>query len=52
MEVEDIAPWVLCVKCGQVEASRWANLASSFVWEEEAMERFQLRSVTVNLKKI
>ena len=26
--VEEISPWVLCAKCGQVEAS-------SFVWEEE-----------------
>ena len=49
--VEEISPWVLCAKCEQVEASRRANSASTFIWEEEAMERFSLRRVTVNLKK-
>ena len=49
--LEEISLWVLCAKCGQVEASRRANSASSFVWEEEVMERFKLKRVTVNIKK-
>ena len=49
--VEEITPWVICGSCGRLEESRRSNSSSSFVWEE-AQEKFTLRRVRVNVKKI
>lgn len=48
--VEEISPWVLCSKCAKIEARRRNNSAITFVWEEEAQERFKIRRVTINVK--
>ena len=49
--VEEITPWVICGSSGRLKESRWNNLASSFV-KEEAREKFTIRRVSMDVKKI